>query len=280
MRLFFKITLYLIICVLFTVLTQIGGLVFLLSWFIYRRIIKKATAHFKPTLLIKILTFASLYLFVTFLLVPIIAKPFGRVPLPVFTTKHIRPVNVWTCILNRNYVRPELKSMFEKVAQTMHDRYEGTEIQYLDANLPFFDGFPLVPHLSHNDGRKLDLAFFYTDKRTGQKTNDKPSFSGYGVFEVPRPNELNSIETCLEKGYWQYDFNKYMAFGTQQEQLIFDEERTKAMIELFSEAPGIEKMFLEPHLKTRLQLNSNNTVRFHGCQAVRHDDHLHIQIRR
>lgn len=280
MRLFFKTILYLLLFLLLTVLTQIGGLVFLLSWFIYRRIIKKATAHFKPAFLIKTLTFVSLYLFATFLLVPIIAKPFGRVPLPFFTTNHVRPVNVWTCILNRNYVRPELKSMVEKVAKTMNDRYEGTEIQYLDANLPFFDGFPLVPHLSHNDGRKLDLAFFYTNSGTGQKTNDKPSFSGYGVFEAPRPNEMNSIETCLKQGYWQYDGTKYLALVARQEQFIFDEERTKAMIELFSEAPGIEKMFLEPHLKTRLKLNGNNKVRFHGCQAVRHDDHLHIQIRR
>jgi len=280
MRTFFKTILYLLLFLFLTLLTQIGGLIFLLSWFIYRRIIKKATERLKQAFLVKTLTFVSLYLFATFLLVPIIAKPFGRVPLPLFATNHVRPVTVWTCILNRNYVRPELKSMVEKVAKTMHDRYEGAEIQYLDANLPFFDGFPLVPHLSHNDGRKLDLAFFYTDSRTGQQTNHKPSFSGYGVFETPRPNELNSIETCLEKGYWQYDFNKYMAFGANQEQFIFDEERTKAMIELFSEAPGIEKMFIEPHLKARMNLNNNNKVRFHGCQSVRHDDHLHIQIRR
>lgn len=279
MRLFFKTILYLLFFLFLTVLTQIGGLVFLLSWFIYRRIVKKATEHFKPAFLIKTLTFVSFYLLATFLIVPNIAKLFGRVPLPVFTTKHVRPVTVWTCILNRNYVRPELKNTVEKVAKTMHDRFKRTEMQYLDANMPFFDGFPLVPHLSHNDGRKLDLAFFYTDSRTGQRTNDKPSFSGYGVFEAPRPNEPNSIEACLEKGYWQYDFNKYMAFGANQEQFIFDEERTRTMIELFSEAPGIEKMFLEPHLKTRLKLNNNNKVRFHGCQSVRHDDHLHIQIR-
>lgn len=34
-------------------------------------------------------------------------------------------------------------------------------ISYLDANFPFKDGFPLLPHLSHDDGRKVDIAFMY-----------------------------------------------------------------------------------------------------------------------
>ena len=29
----------------------------------------------------------------------------------------------------------------------------------LDGGFPFLDGFPLLPRLSHDDGRKLDLAF-------------------------------------------------------------------------------------------------------------------------
>ena len=194
MRYLFKAILYLFIFLILTVLTQIGGLLFLLSRFIYKRTIKKPTERFKYAFLIKTLTFSSLYLLATFLIVPIIARQFGRVSLPFFTTNHVRPVTVWTCILNRNYVRPQLKSTVEKVAETMHDRYEGAEIRYLDANLPFFDGFPLLPHLSHNDGRKLDLAFFYLDRRTGQNTNAKPAFSGYGVFEAPRPNESHQTQ--------------------------------------------------------------------------------------
>ncbi len=34
----------------------------------------------------------------------------------------------------------------------------------------------------------------------------------------------------------------------------------------------------KPHLKTRLKLSSAK-IRFHGCQAVRHDDHIHVQLR-
>ena len=37
------------------------------------------------------------------------------------------------------------------------------------------------------------------------------------------------------------------------------------------------KIFIEPHLKQRLGIK-NQKVRFHGCGAVRHDDHIHLQI--
>jgi murein endopeptidase len=56
-----------------------------------------------------------------------------------------------------------------------------------------------------------------------------------------------------------------------------DQERTKAMVELFAAQPTIGKIFIEPHLKTRLHLNSPK-IRFHSCKAARHDDHVHVQI--
>ncbi len=56
-----------------------------------------------------------------------------------------------------------------------------------------------------------------------------------------------------------------------------DEKRTQTMVELFAAQPAISKIFIEPHLKTRLNLNSPK-IRFHGCKAARHDDHVHVQI--
>ena len=58
----------------------------------------------------------------------------------------------------------------------------------------------------------------------------------------------------------------------------FDEERTKALVLLFAANQSIGKIFIEPHLKQRLHLTSNK-IRFHGCRAVRHDDHLHVQLK-
>jgi len=57
----------------------------------------------------------------------------------------------------------------------------------------------------------------------------------------------------------------------------FDSTKTKELVNLFASKPTIEKIFIEPYLKTRLKLTSNK-IRFHGCEAVRHDDHVHVQI--
>ncbi|MFT5619364.1 MAG: hypothetical protein ACI85I_002607, partial [Arenicella sp.] len=49
--------------------------------------------------------------------------------------------------------------------------------------------------------------------------------------------------------------------------------------ELFtSDCTAYGKVFIEPHLKTRLGLENYSKIRFHGCQAVRHDDHIHVQL--
>jgi len=46
----------------------------------------------------------------------------------------------------------------------------------------------------------------------------------------------------------------------------------------FASADATGKIFIEPHLVKRLKLASNK-IRFQGCRAVRHDDHLHVQLR-
>jgi hypothetical protein len=59
--------------------------------------------------------------------------------------------------------------------------------------------------------------------------------------------------------------------------MVFDSKRTKSMIQFILQEKNTGKIFIEPHLKTRMNLQ-NNKIRFHGCRAVRHDDHVHLQI--
>jgi len=158
----------------------------------------------------------------------------------------------------------------------MHEKFPGTRINYLDAGFPFFDRFPLIPHLSHHDGKKVDIALMFKDKQ-GVRTNTCPSPIGYGVGEDPKSHEANTSLICRQKGFWQYDLLSRKMSPSRKKDFIFDEERTRAMINLFARQPGIKKILLEPHLTTRLSLTSNK-IRFHGCQAVRHDDHLHVQL--
>lgn len=260
-----------------TVLTQIGGLVYVISFSTYGIINRKINNAWLRRGC-KLLSFILLYTIATFLIVPVLAKPFGRVRLPLSTGNNLRPLTFLTFLLNRNYVRKDLRDVVLQVAGEMNSRYPGTVVNYLDGNFPFFNGFPLFPHLSHNDGRKLDLAFCYKDRHSMQETNATPSPIGYGICEEPTESEKNTAAFCAEKGYWQYSFLKKVVPQASKNDFLFYPQKTKALVELFASDSRIGKIFIEPHLKTRLQITSDK-IRFHGCRAVRHDDHIHVQLK-
>lgn len=272
-----KICLRFTLFCLLTVLTQVGGLVYLLS-ILTHKLTDKWTSNSYLKATYRFTSFLTLYCLATFLIVPVIAKPFGRVALPLTATNHLQPLNILTCFLNRNYVRPELKQTAFEVANQMNDKFPGTTTNYLDANFPFIDKFPFIPHLSHNDGKKLDISFCYLDTKTSKPTNECPSYIGYGICEEPRPNEKNTADFCADKGYWQYSFMTKVISQDSRQDFTFDSGRTRELVNLFATQPNIGKIFIEPHLKTRLNLTSDK-IRFHGCQAVRHDDHIHFQLK-
>jgi hypothetical protein len=272
-----KIVLIVIVFFLLTALTQVGGVIYLLS-FVSHGVIRKRIVKGYIKLAVKFAVFLLMYFLATFVIVPPIAKLFGRLPLPVTKTDNLRPLNILTCFLNRNYVKADLERGAFSVAKQMNDAFPGTTVNYLDASFPFVRGFPLLPHLSHNDGKKLDLSFFYIDKRTAKRTDVAPSFIGYGICEEPRINEVNTADFCALKGYRRYSFLKAIVPQSNKANFTFDSVRTKALINFFAENPSIGKIFIEPHLKARLKL-STVKIRFHGCGAVRHDDHLHVQLK-
>lgn len=265
----------LVLFVVLTVLTQVGGLVYLLNRFLYRWLDRWIS---QPWLrrLSKFGSFAALYLLVSLLLLPALAPAFGRVPLPLRGT-HLRPLNVWTCLLNRHYVRPALRTLALDVAAQLAADFPGTTTYYLDANFPLINRFPLLPHLSHHDGKKLDLAFFYQDAETGEIRDGAPAWIGYGIHEDPLPGEFDQSATCAQHGHWQYDLLQSFVPQGNKETYRFDARRTKALVEALVAHPGSGKLFIEPHLKDRLHIHSEK-VRFQGCQAVRHDDHVHVQL--
>ena len=261
-----KILLKIIFFTFLTVITQIGGIVYLLSLVISRK--WKFNLKFKLLII-----FTGLYLFSTFLIVPVIAPIFGREK--VKHSDKIKPANYMTVLLNRNYVRPKLNNLLNQTVKKL----EGTtiEICYLDANFPFINKFPLLPHISHNDGKKIDISLIY-ETESGKITNKQKSISGYGVFENPKPNEYNQIENCLKSGHFQYDYPKYLTLGKINNELVFSKKGTKKLIESILKNRNLGKLFIEPHLKIRLNLKDNR-VRYQGCRSVRHDDHIHIQLK-
>jgi len=220
----------------------------------------------------KLLLSFTLYFISTLLIIPQIASIFGRVP--VQHTEDIIPATWFTVLTNRNYVRPAVNKILLETAKKI--KPQGIKVIYLDANFPFMNGFPLLPHLSHNDGRKLDLALVYENKK-GIIIPAKKSRTGYGVYVNPKAGEVDQLQKCKKAGYYQYDYSKYFSLGAVNQELVFSEKGTKILVKRLLEHSDIQKIFIEPHLKSRLGL-TDDRIRFHGCRAVRHDDHIHLQI--
>ncbi|MCL3782520.1 hypothetical protein EMN47_19220 [Prolixibacteraceae bacterium JC049] len=263
-----KLIKHIIIFFLLTVLTQIGGVVYLFSVYFSRKILRQF--YLKRTLI-----FVVLYLFMSFLIVPRIAKYVGRERISEAT--NLKAANFLTVLLNRNYVTKKMNVYLSNVSNRLNQRNDRITILYLDACFPFIKGFPLLPHLSHNDGNKVDFSLVYQNEN-GEIVEKNKSISGYGVFENPTEEEFNQTEVCKKKGYFQYDYPKYLTIWRINSGLKFSEKGTKSLLLAFLETPGLEKLFIEPHLKNRMKLTSEK-IRFHGCGAVRHDDHIHIQIK-
>jgi hypothetical protein len=251
-----------------TVLTQIGGVIYLISILLIKKSAKRKRLK-------RIGIFAGFYVIATFLIVPNVAPIFGREK--IIETEFLQAHSFFYKLANRNYVRPELNKTIAKIASAFEKQNSGIKMVYLDANFPFIDKFPLLPHLSHNDGKKIDVSLMYQNSDQ-QLTNKKPSNSGYGVYEKPTANEYDQNAVCKSRGDWQYDFSKYLTLGTINQEIEFSEKGTRDLVKLIIKQNNIGKLFIEPHLKKRLNL-TNGKVRFHGCQAVRHDDHIHFQLR-
>ncbi|MTI29318.1 hypothetical protein E1171_00675 [Cytophagales bacterium RKSG123] len=251
-----------------TVITQIGGIIYLISILLIKRNAEKKRLK-------QIGIFIGLYLFTTFLIVPSLAPIFGREKIK--ETEFLKAHSFFYKLANRNYVRPELNKTIGEIATVFEKQHSGIKMIYLDANFPFINKFPLFPHLSHNDGKKIDISLIY-ETSNGKLTNRKPSVSGYGVYEKPTSKEFDQNEVCKNKGNWQYDFPKYLTLGTINKDIELSKKGTLELARLILKQDNIGKLFIEPHLKNRLNL-MNDKVRFHGCQAVRHDDHLHFQLK-
>lgn len=272
MKVALKLLVHFFVFVFLTAITQTGGLIYIF-WKVLSALF---TNHLAERRFIQVIGFPTIYLIINITLTPFLAAYSGRVPLPIFELNGVRPATVVTCLLNRHYVTDELKNITFDVCQRLQRQHPDAQLIYLDANFPFINGFPLLPHWSHSDGKKLDLAFIYSNE-DGSIVNDQPTHFGYGSFEPASANERNTVDECLSKGYFQYSFLKYFAWFPDD--FVVDQQTTSDLVKILHRQTDVGKIFIEPHLKTRWQLSDLDKIRFHGCHAVRHDDHIHFQLK-
>lgn len=245
------------IIVLLTVLTLTGGLAWLIA------ILFASRRKLGTFLLVFLVAYTALWGAVRFA-----APQFDRVAIPCIDNgpTRARALSPLYCVMNRTYVSTDLAVLTDALATHMHDQFPGSRVRVLDGGFPV-PNLPLLPHLSHSTGDQLDLAFWYD----GGKWR---SPIGYWAFEDPRPEDP---ALCDDTDGLSLRWNM-TALQALMRDLPLDEARTAEAIRwLDANLPDTGKLFLEPHLTDRLGVTGDK-IRFQGCRAARHDDHIHIQL--
>ena len=236
--------------VLLTLVTQIGGIAFLLALLFKRRLV------------------AFVILYAVFALGATWMAPMaGRTALACWGDGALQVQSWFYCATNRNYVSTELAGVLKDAADAVNEVYPGTETLVLDTNFPFLTGFPLLPHLSHDDGEKADLAFFYKNEE-GYLPGRTRSSLGYFAFE-------EGSSACPP--VWltlRWDLRPLQSAWPAY---ALEPERTRFLISALVADKRVGRIFLEPHLKSSLGPDAEK-IRFQGCRAARHDDHIHLQL--
>jgi hypothetical protein len=249
-----------------TLLTQIGGVAYVAALLATRRWRTAGVPRWRRTAHLATVTVLA-YAAASAVIVPPLAGLFSREQVPCASTTLVG------CVLNRTYLKPKTLALTAALDQAIASRFPGSNVTILEGSFPFFDGFPLPPHLSHHDGRKVDLAYFYRDASGRPIARGSPSPIGYFHFQQPRPGNREPCAGHFTPLRWDFDW-----LQPREPAWVLDEERTRAMILWLKARPEVTRIFIEPHLADRLGVGGGK-VRFQGCQAARHDDHLHVEVR-
>jgi hypothetical protein len=184
--------------ILVTLVTQVGGLAFALTWIVSCALSERVRGLKRAA--VQIALFVCGYVVLHSFVVPPLAAMGGRVPLPCaaesgrpFAAAH--PLYCW---LDRHYVDVRLVTLMTDLSRDVERAHPGTVTLFLDANLPFLNGFPLLPHLSHDDGRKLDIAYYYAAPGGSYLPGQTRSPIGYWGFEQPTATD----RSMCPRGSW------------------------------------------------------------------------------
>lgn len=259
-----KVGFLVFLVLLLTAVTQIGGVALLLCIPAFAWVGRRLGNHGRAMRAgVCAILFAVAYLGASVVTIPL-AGAFGRVPLScgLIGDAPYGPRTIWTCLLNRHYATLPARRALQKISVGLTE----SGIAYLDAGFPFFDWFPLIPHLSHRDGRKIDLTFIYAD------SSSTPSPIGYWEFVQPRPGDPRPC--AGREGLFRWDLAWLQPLFPAA---ALDEPRTANLLRALIRSPAVKRIFIEPHLRRRLGVD-HAKMRFQGCRAARHDDHIHVEF--
>ncbi|MGR3540360.1 MAG: hypothetical protein ACU0BS_02890 [Hasllibacter sp.] len=232
---------------LLTLVTQVGGLAWLMALPFRRRWLAFPAAYAA----LSIAAWAA-------------APQFGRTALPC-TGEVLRPANPLYCVLNRHYAAPEMRRAAQALAAALDARFPGTVTETLDAGFPL--PMPMIPHLSHGDGRQLDLALWWRDAE-GYAPGLSPSPIGYfGYADGPTDCPARALDLRWDWRWLQRALPDRAP----------DADRLAAALRFLQSDGRIGRVLIEPHLAAAAGVTGGK-IGFQGCRAARHDDHLHLRL--
>lgn len=193
----------------------------------------------------------------------------GLVRLPCRSEPLLQAADTTYCRRERNWVTPAAQEVMRDVAARMVRDYPGAVVLYMEASWPS-GARPMPPHLSHGDGREIDVALFY-ETLDGRPLPRPPNASGYGAFEPRRPRDPDPCAGRTRPG----NNDDPPPDRTWRVDLV----RTRALIQALLDDPRVRRLLLEPHMKARLGFANESRIRFPGCWALRHDSHVHVDLR-
>lgn len=194
----------------------------------------------------------------------------GLVRLPCDKDGAIRPALQHYCKKDRNFVTPTARQAMHDAARKLAAQFPGVAITYTEASWP--SGVrPMPPHLSHGDGRQVDISVFYQSLDGKPLAAPEHGWNGFGAFEPPR-RESERMKCPPGSNHAKGED------PPTDRKWRLDEARTRALLKIFVEDQRVRRVLLEPHLKTRFGYAGHPKIRFAGCNAARHDDHLHVDF--
>jgi hypothetical protein len=196
-------------------------------------------------------------------------SPAGLVRLPCRAEAHLKSANpLLYCVRDRHWVTPKAQAMLRDVADKVAAAHPGSVVLTMEASWPSGKR-PMPPHLSHGDGREIDVSLFYKTV-DGKPLPRPPTTSGYYAFEPRRPGDPDPCKGRTRPGA--------NADPSSRREWRLDELRTRTLIRALLDDTRVRRLLLEPHLKKRLGFGNEDRIRFPGCNTLRHDSHVHVDV--
>ena len=209
-----------------------------------------------------------IYFALSMIVLPFVAEKTGRKRLPLYANKDLPlgPQSFLFPMLNRTYVQKHAYDTFIRSVKRAAQQEPDMVVRYLDAGFPF-PYLPLLPHLSHVDGQKIDVAFQF---KQGEDYVDKTrSPIGYWGYAKETKSRCTNENTWLR---WDFDWMQ-----PHLPNLSLDVRKNRILFKALAKERQVCGILLEPTLHKLLhapKLQSNS------CSVARHDDHFHVTIKK